>query len=247
MALFKSQIEILKSKYDVEGLIKILYCAAPWGSKEAKELVILLGSIKDQSLLYPLVVALKHQAMGVRLKAIETLEIIGDKRAIAPIITVHNNDKEVIVRNAACKALERLGWHPEYTTEEVYLLLASKKWDDLISQYSVPKKISFLDEIRETFIKIIVFIGSFLTLALVVGGGIYLLVSTLSSGGLIDKVQQSIINPDLKKAFVGLFITVLFSIPYLLSRGQSPSRYIAVCGGSLSFVYALYHIISWVF
>jgi HEAT repeat protein len=59
----------------------------------------------------PLIAALKDQDVTVRSKAVEALGKIGDSRALPELGRVEKEDKEVLVREAAKKALEKIQSH----------------------------------------------------------------------------------------------------------------------------------------
>ncbi len=101
----KSNVEKMKAKKDVDGLIKALEhkdkvvrrCAA-----------IALGEIKDKLAVEPLIEALKDKEdEWVRINAAEALGYIGDERAAEPLTRVLEDGSED-VQKAAKKALKKI-------------------------------------------------------------------------------------------------------------------------------------------
>lgn len=95
-------IEELKDKQDVEGLIK----AFVWGSRgdNASDAVIEIG----EPAIEPLIEALKDDKMDVRYFAAKALGEIGDERAVKPLIGLLN-DEEWFVHTMAAEALVKIG------------------------------------------------------------------------------------------------------------------------------------------
>ena len=86
-------VEKLKAKGDVNGLIKALRYDKgwKWGSDAAKA----LGQIGDTSAVEPLIAVLKDNIPNVRGAAAEALGQIGDQRAVEPLITaLKDGDKK---------------------------------------------------------------------------------------------------------------------------------------------------------
>src|SRR5450759_2332909 len=91
-------VEKLKAKRDVKGLIKALgYQKDPAVRRAAAEA---LGQIGDARAVEPLIAALKDESWGVRRAAAEALGQIGDARAAEPLIAALK-DPYADVRNAA--------------------------------------------------------------------------------------------------------------------------------------------------
>lgn len=100
-------IEELKAKKDVEGLIKALQYKKDWRiQRQAAEA---LGKIKDIRAVESLIQALKDDDMHVREKAAEALGRIGDKRATELLIRAREEDEDYDVRIDATEALGRIG------------------------------------------------------------------------------------------------------------------------------------------
>jgi HEAT repeat protein len=99
-------IEKLKAKRDVKGLIKAL------GHRKDAEVregaVKALGEIGDTQAVGPLSAALKDESWYVRLAAARALGQIGDVRAVEPLIAALK-DKDKNVRQATAEALGRIG------------------------------------------------------------------------------------------------------------------------------------------
>ncbi len=107
MPLFRPpDIEKLKAKGDVPGLIKVLgYQKDAYGvmRRAAAET---LGQIGDPRAVEPLIAALRDD--GVRMAAIEALGQIRDPRAVEPLAAALN-DREYSCREAAAEALGKIG------------------------------------------------------------------------------------------------------------------------------------------
>lgn len=102
----KPNIEELKEKKDVKGLIKALkYKGDENVRQKAAEA---LGEIKDTGAVKPLIKALDDEDIDVRVAAVEALGEIRDERAIGPLIQNFRNLYES-VRVAAAEALEKIG------------------------------------------------------------------------------------------------------------------------------------------
>ncbi len=68
----------------------------------------MLGQLKDQRAVEPLIQALTAPGHQTPVHAAEALGKIGDRRAILPLLTMLNTDNEAF-REAALEALKRLG------------------------------------------------------------------------------------------------------------------------------------------
>lgn len=117
MALFKPNVEKLKAKRNVEGLIKALsYEKDPDVREDAASA---LGEIGNSKAVEPLIKALEDSGNVVRRYAAEALGKIGDKRAVEPLIKalkdshykVCNNaaDSDYRMRDSAAEALGKIG------------------------------------------------------------------------------------------------------------------------------------------
>jgi HEAT repeat protein len=67
---------------------------------------------------------------NVRVKAIDALGKIGDKRAIEPLIPLLNGS--IKIRRSAAGSLVKLKWEPSSDEEKIKLLLANQDWDGLV-------------------------------------------------------------------------------------------------------------------
>ena len=105
-------VEKLKAKRDVKGLIKALGYQKDGHVRNAAAGV--LGQIGDTRAVEPLIAALKDESWGVRHYAAEALGQIGDTRAVELLIAALK-DRDSNVREAAAGALEALGWQPDRT------------------------------------------------------------------------------------------------------------------------------------
>jgi HEAT repeat protein len=80
---FKTKVEKLEEKKDVEGLINALK-DKNWLVR--KDAAVALGEIGDERAVEPLIQALKDESEWVPEKAAFALGKIGDKRAVEPLI-----------------------------------------------------------------------------------------------------------------------------------------------------------------
>ncbi len=112
--LFKPNVEKLKKKKNLEGLLKALRygnvsAAYSMDALIREEAAIALREVRDERAIEPLIQALKDDKSGkVRHMIVVTLGAIGDKRAIKPLIQALW-DKEPDVRHSAVRALCELG------------------------------------------------------------------------------------------------------------------------------------------
>ncbi|MCD6215119.1 MAG: HEAT repeat domain-containing protein, partial [Candidatus Desulfofervidus sp.] len=123
--LFKPNVERLREKKDVKGLIKALRHEDV--RKEAAEALVNIG----EPAVEPLIQALKDEYSDVREEAARALGRIGDKRAVEPLINALK-DEDSDVRMEAAEALDQMGWKPGYVTEKAYYLVAKKEWDEAV-------------------------------------------------------------------------------------------------------------------
>ncbi len=98
-------IEELKAKGDVQGLIKALDHEQDWLVRKAAAEAI--GQIGDAQAVEPLVAALKDEENSVRRAAVMALGRIGDAQAVEPLVTALK-DKDLSVRTRAVEALGRI-------------------------------------------------------------------------------------------------------------------------------------------
>lgn len=126
MALFKPNVEKMKKKQDVEGLIKALKHKDGAVQKRAIEALVDIG----EPAIDPLIQALKHEDWRVRDSATETLGKIGDARAVEPLVQVLMAGGHP--RRAIADALDRLAWQPSNDAEKARYLIAKKRWHELI-------------------------------------------------------------------------------------------------------------------
>ena len=151
--LFKPNVERLREKKDVKGLIKALRHEDV--RKEAAEALVNIG----EPAVEPLIQALKDEYSDVREEAARALGRIGDKRAVEPLIQALKDNIDVQRRAAwalrkigepavepliqalkdeysdvrwrAAWALDEMGWEPGDDTEKVYYLIAKQEWSEL--------------------------------------------------------------------------------------------------------------------
>ena len=103
----KPNIEKLKEKKDVEGLIKALRFERDKGVDLIRDAVEALGKIGEPAV-EPLIQALKDEDDGVRWSAAEALGEIKDARAVKPLVKALK-DKYWYVRKQAAYALGDIG------------------------------------------------------------------------------------------------------------------------------------------
>ena len=103
--IFRPNIEELKARRDVEGLIRALKNIC-WDVR--RDAAKALGEIGDRRAVEPLIEALRDSDLGVRSAAAHALGKIGDERAVEPLIEALD-DVDVIVQIKAAKALHKIG------------------------------------------------------------------------------------------------------------------------------------------
>jgi HEAT repeat protein len=118
-------IEKLEAKRDVRGLIKALSYKKDW-KKVPQKAAEALGRIRDPRAVEQLIAALKDEEIGVREAAAKALGEISDPRAVEPLIAALR-DKEV--REAAAKALDKLGWQPDKSEAGATYWIVKRQWD----------------------------------------------------------------------------------------------------------------------
>ena len=151
-------IEALKAKQDIKGLIGLLdhrNADIQWQSADA---LGSMGTIATQSL----VAAVNHRKIAVRLGAIEALGTIRDQRTCKPLIYLLEQDENAevrwvaalalgnlgspdaigplvkalkdpdrYVRYGAAQALQALSWIPQNETEQAYYSIAFQDWNQV--------------------------------------------------------------------------------------------------------------------
>ena len=104
--LFKPNIERLKARWDIDGLIKALNHRDYRIRKKAAEA---LGEMKAKEAVDALIKTLKDENSEVRKAAAYALGRIGDERAIKPLVEALK-DESLDVRFEAAKALKEIGY-----------------------------------------------------------------------------------------------------------------------------------------
>ena len=104
--IFKPNVERLKARWDVEGLIKALNHRDYKVRAKAAEA---LGDLKAKEAVNALIRALKDESPEVRKASAYALGRIGDERAIRPLVEALK-DESLDVRFEAAKALKELGY-----------------------------------------------------------------------------------------------------------------------------------------
>ena len=115
MALFSPpDIDKLKAKHDIDGLIKAL---AHKDRRVVLDAVKALGAVPDIKATGPLINALRNDYWAIRVSAAESLGRIRSERAIEPLVTLLR-DEHWRVRQAAAQALGNIKWEPRTPQEE---------------------------------------------------------------------------------------------------------------------------------
>jgi len=104
--IFKPNIERLKARWDVDGLINALNHGDYRIRKKAAEA---LGEMKAKEAVDALIKTLKDENSEVRKSAASALGRIGDERAIKPLVEVLK-DESLDVRFEAAKSLKEIGY-----------------------------------------------------------------------------------------------------------------------------------------
>jgi len=140
----KPDVKKMKSKKDIEGLIKALKDKDEDVGTNAAEA---LGEIGDARAVEPLIQALKDEHEDVRGEAADALGEIGDARAVEPLIQALKDEHED-VRGEAADALDKLHWRPSDDSEKTLYLLAKQEWDALVElgQLAVEPLIQALED-----------------------------------------------------------------------------------------------------
>lgn len=128
--LFKPNVERMKRKRDVKGLIKVLK-----GRSFRQEASVSLEEV-GQPAIQHLIEALKSEEyLQVTDKIEEILEGIGEP-AIQPLTQVLR-DEDLVVRKSAANALRGIHWYlgmrdwlPKDVVDRAFYLAAMKKWDE---------------------------------------------------------------------------------------------------------------------
>ena len=104
--LFKPNIERLKARWDIDGLIKALNHRDYRIRKKAAEA---LGDMKAKEAVDALIKTLKDENSEVRKAAAYALGRIGDEKAIKPLAEALK-DESIDVRLEAAKSLKEIGY-----------------------------------------------------------------------------------------------------------------------------------------
>jgi HEAT repeat protein len=105
MGFFKPNIEKMKAKRDVKGIIKAL---KDKNEDMRFEAALGLGELRDARAVEPLTQALNDKSSRIRWRAALSLGKIGDRRAVEPLIEVLK-DEDDQVRSYAAEALGDIG------------------------------------------------------------------------------------------------------------------------------------------
>ena len=121
-------VEKLKAKRDVPGLIRALgYQKDPRGDVR-KSAIEALGVIGDARAVAPLVVVLSGQSRSVHQAVIEALAKIGDPRAVEPLIAVFRDDRRYDYREVRKSAVEGLGQLGDARAVEPLIAALREEW-----------------------------------------------------------------------------------------------------------------------
>jgi HEAT repeat protein len=152
-------VDKLKAKRDVPGLIKALRYKSAKDDWTAWAAARALGEIGDTRAVEPLIAALKDSNASGRKGAVAALGKIGDARAVEPLIAALADSHEVVQMlaadalgdigdaravkpllaafnregsPAAAKALDRLGWKPGRDEQGAIYCMVQGKWDECV-------------------------------------------------------------------------------------------------------------------
>ncbi len=133
-------IENLKSKTDVHGLIKAL--EYPKESIVRQKAAEALGEIADSQAVSSLLESLNDAEVEVRYAAIKSLGQIGDKQAVKPLIAMLK-DKKPLARQAASNALGQIG-----DSQAVKPLIAALSDKDSFVRDEVARALGQIGDVR---------------------------------------------------------------------------------------------------
>ena len=137
MGLFgPPNIEKIKAKKDIQGLIKALHYMKD--DKIRESAADILGDIGDSTAVLPLIDALNDKDRSVQLKAIVALGKIADKRSVESLITMLKN-KDEMLRSQAIEALGNI--KDARAVEPLIEVLMEKNSINCISAIEALKKI----------------------------------------------------------------------------------------------------------
>jgi len=111
MRFFKPNVEKMKARKDVEGLIKALGYRKDVTGYTSGMAAKALGEIGDYRAVEPLIAALKEGNVFFRCACVEALgRFGGDARAVEAVIAAFQEDEDDLVRRIAANVLQSLGW-----------------------------------------------------------------------------------------------------------------------------------------
>ncbi len=129
MLFFKPNVEKMKERGDVEGLIKALRHKDVSVRKKAAKA---LGDLNAKDAVDALIEALKDEDVDVRIEVARALGKVKDPKAVDALLEVVRKDESLDVRIEAAKALKEIGYSK-----------ATELMVNLISQsLKVPKEIA---------------------------------------------------------------------------------------------------------
>ncbi len=107
MLFFKPNVDKLKEKGDVRGLIKALKHKDVSIRRNAAKA---LGDLKASDAIDALIKALSDEDVGVRIEVARALGKLKDSKAIEPLLEVVRKDESLDVKIEAAKALKEIGY-----------------------------------------------------------------------------------------------------------------------------------------
>jgi HEAT repeat protein len=130
-------IEKMKAKQDVKGLIKALHYKK--NSQIRFDAARLLGEISDLRAVDPLIDALEDEEVMVRNEAARVLGEIGDPRAVDPLINALDSEEDysIGVRWGVIEALGKLG---DTRVVELLIALLRNKGADINAENAYTEK-----------------------------------------------------------------------------------------------------------
>jgi HEAT repeat protein len=175
MPFFKPNIEKLKSKGDINGLIEALHypdqeiikaasaALCQIGAPAVEKLIPalrtenqtvpyfaawVLGEIRDSRAVEPLIYALQNKNKELRKQAAQALGKIGAAQAVEPLLlALKDRDGEVVVQVAS--ALDKLGWKPDNNLNGAYYWCAKREWKKCV-EIGTPAVESLIDALKRT-------------------------------------------------------------------------------------------------
>ena len=111
------------------------------------DIVRALGKLRAPDALDTLAAMLHDQNMDIRMEVLHALGCIRDLRVAQPLLQALKDPHQEI-RSGAAAALDMIGWRPSRDQERVLLLMAKKRWVDLLQINEIPIE-SVWESLRE--------------------------------------------------------------------------------------------------